>query len=310
MREKIVVTGGAGFIGSHLVEALLPNYDVVVIDDLSSGKISNLATARRIRRFKFIEADIRDTGVVRKTLKHAAIVFHQAAKVSVPGSVKNHILANDINVNGTLNLLRLAVKNRVRRFIYASSSSVYGEQGRVPKKEQMRPKPLSPYAVSKLAAEEYCHAFYSSYGLETVSLRYFNVYGPRQRTGPYSGVINSFINRATSGLAPLIFGDGRQTRDFTHVSDVVHANVLAMTSRTGVGEPFNIGTGRSISIMRLARLIIRLTAHSTLSPILKPERAGDVRYSCADISKTKRFLGYAPRIPLEEGLQRLILSQS
>jgi len=305
MRQKAVVTGGAGFIGSHLVDALLRNFDVTVLDDFSSGKLSNLPRVKHQRGLKIIRGDIRNKTTVSAALKNAYVVFHEAAKVSVLRSVENPILTNDVNVNGTLNLLHSAVKNRVTRFVYASSSSVYGEQGRVPKNENMRPMPLSPYAVSKLSAESYCRAFYKTYGLKTVSLRYFNVYGPRQRTGPYSGVITLLVKRARKGLPAIIFGDGEQTRDFTYVSDVVQANLSAMEKVDSAGDVFNIGTGSSVSINSLARTIYEIHSGRGIAVERRSPRPGDVRYSRADISKARKVLGYSPRVSLREGLEHI-----
>ena len=310
MHQKVVVTGGAGFLGSHLVEALIEkNFQVVVLDDFSSGKPSNLQRVATHPWLKVVKGDIREKGTVQHLLKHTAVVFHEAADVSVLKSIKNPGLTNDVNVNGTLSLLRSAVKNRVGRFINASSAAVYGDQGDVRNNEKMLPRPVSPYAVSKLAAENYCEAFYETYGLETVSLRYFNVYGPRQRSGQYSGVITSFLKRARAGLPPIIYGDGGQTRDFIHVSDVVQGNLLAMKNDQAVGNIFNIGTGKSVSISSLARIIISLSGRRGLNSMSKNAKLGDLRHSCADITKSRRLLDYAPRISLAEGLQRIVQRQ-
>jgi len=307
MRQKAVVTGGAGFLGSHLVEALLDkNFQVVVLDDLSSGKMSNLKSVASHPRLKIVKGDIRDTGTIRHLLKNTDVVFHEAAEVSVPRSIKNPNLTNDVNVNGTLNLLQSAVKNRVGRFVNTSSASIYGDHGMVANREEMCPRPISPYAVSKLSAENYCQAFYETYGLETVSLRYFNVYGPRQGLGQYSGVIGSFLKRTSAGLPPIIYGDGGQTRDFVHVSDVVQANMFAINDDRAVGNVFNIGTGKSVSISSLARMIIGLSGRRGLRTIMKDAKPGDVRYSCANITKSRKLLGYAPRVSLAEGIRRII----
>lgn len=306
MHQKAVVTGGAGFLGSHIVEALIEqNFQVFVLDDFSSGTVSNLKRVAGHSRLTIARGDIRESRIVQHLLRHTNVVFHEAADVSVSRSVRNPGQTNDVNVNGTLNLLRSAVKNRVGRFINASSASVYGDQGAIRNSEEMCPRPLSPYAVSKLSAENYCQAFCDTYGLETVSLRYFNVYGPRQRTGPYSGVITSFFKRTKAGMAPVIYGDGRQTRDFIHVSDVVQANLLAMDSDRAVGNVFNIGTGQSVSINSLAKTIIDLSGRRGLRPSMKGAKPGDVKHSCADTTKSKRLLDYAPRVSLPEGLRSI-----
>jgi UDP-glucose 4-epimerase len=309
MGRKAVVTGGAGFVGSHLVEALIEkNFQVVVLDDFSSGKLSNLRRVANHPQLKVVKGDIRDKGTIQHLLKNTDAVFHEAAEVGVGRSVRNPDLTNDVNVNGTLNLLRSAVKNHVGRFINASSAAIYGDQGTVPNYEEMGPQPLSPYAASKLSAENYCQAFHETYRLETVSLRYFNVYGPRQGLGEYSGVISSFLKRTSAGLPPIIYGDGRQTRDFVHVSDVVQANLLAMNDDRAVGNVFNIGSGESVSISSLAKVIIRLSGRRGLHAILKGAKLGDIRHSCADIRKSKRLLDYAPSVSLSEGLQRIVQS--
>lgn len=307
MHQKAVVTGGAGFLGSHLVEALIEkNFQVVVLDDFSSGKLANLKRVATHPRLGIVKGDIREKGIVQHLLKRTSVVFHEAADVSVPKSVRNPGHTNDVNVNGTLNLLQSAVKNRVGRFINASSASVYGDQRAVRNIEEMCPRPHSPYAVSKLSAENYCQAFYDTYGLETVSLRYFNVYGPRQGLGQYSGVITSFLKRTSAGLPPIIYGDGGQTRDFIHVSDIVQANLLAMESDRAVGNVFNVGTGRSVSISRLAEMIIGLSGRRGLRSVMKSAKPGDVRHSCADLTKSRKLLDYAPRVSLAEGLERIV----
>jgi UDP-glucose 4-epimerase len=307
LRQKAVVTGGAGFIGSHLVEALLEkDYQVVVLDDFSSGKLSNLRRIANHPQLKTVKGDIRDKGTIEHLLKNTDVVFHEAADVGVGRSIRNPDFTNDVNVNGTLNLLRSAVKNRIGRFVNASSAAIYGDQGKVPNSEEMCPQPLSPYAVSKLSAENYCQAFYQTYGLKTVSLRYFNVYGPRQGSGQYSGVISSFLKRTSAGLPPIIYGDGRQTRDFVHVSDVVQANILAMDDRRAVGNVFNIGSGKSVSVSSLAKMIIALSGRPELHAIMKHTKPADVRHSCADIGKSMRLLHYAPRVSLSEGLKRIV----
>jgi UDP-glucose 4-epimerase len=306
MKDKVVVTGGAGFIGSHLVRALVPNYSVVVIDDFSSGKAQNLRSVRERARMRIVRGDVRDRFLVKSLTRKAEAIFHLAARPSVPRSIKNPVLTNSVNVDGTLNVLKCAVDNHVSKFVYSSSSSVYGESLTRLKKEELPPRPISPYAVSKLAGENYATAFYHTYGLPTVSLRYFNVYGPKQAPGPYAAVITSFVNRLLAGKPPIIFGDGKQARDFTFVSDVVQANLLAMNRERAIGEVLNVGTGRATSINDLAELAMQLCAKQKVGIIRGKSRVGDIKRSCADISKAKRVLGYSPQVQLRAGLRTVV----
>ncbi len=302
MMERALVTGGCGFIGSNLAEELLKRgFSVRVLDNMSTGKKEN------IRPFadnvELIEGSITDTAVVMEACKGVSYVFHQAALPSVPRSIENPALSNDVNINGTLNLLMASKKHKVKRFIYASSSSAYGNSPALPKKEDMKPEPLSPYAVTKLAAEHYCKVFYSVYGLETVCLRYFNVFGPNQDPdSEYSAVIPKFIKKALNGERPVIFGNGEITRDFTFVANVVEANILAMSAENAAGQVFNIATGKRISLNELAKKIIKLSGNS-FEPIYAEERKGDVKHSLADISKAEALLGYKPRVDFEEGIK-------
>lgn len=305
--SKILVTGGAGFIGSHLVDRLLDEgFEVIVLDNLSTGRMQNLVHHQHRKDLHFIKGDIRDFELVKKVVVEVDAVFHEAALVSVTRSVENPILTSEVNVNGTLNLLKACSDADVKRFIYASSSSVYGEAEALPKDEGLVPKPISPYAVSKMAAERYCLVFREVYGLETVCLRYFNVYGPRQVYGPYSGVISIFINRLLNGEPPVIYGDGKQTRDFTHVEDVVQANMLALNERDAVGEVFNIATGVATSVNELAALLQEIMGKTHLKPVYTGPRAGDIRHSYADITKAREVLGYRPKFSLREGLAKLV----
>jgi len=305
--SKALVTGGAGFIGSHIVEALLKEgCEVTVLDDLSSGRLENIQPYREQRGFSFIKGSILDSGLVREVMKDVDVVYHQAAIRSVPRSIEAPSIVNEVNVTGTLTLLNEALACGVDRFIYASSSSVYGESATLPKREDLPAVPTSPYGTSKLAAEHYCRVFSKVYGLKTVSLRYFNVYGPRQTYGPYSGVIILFIGRALRGEPPIIFGGGNQTRDFTHVSDVVQANLLASRLDAPIGEVLNIGTGRQTSINHLARMILELTGRTDLTPVYSSPRPGDIEHALADISRARRLLGYEPRISLHKGLSELV----
>ncbi len=305
--SRALVTGGAGFIGSHIVEALLKEgLEVIVLDDLSSGHIENISSYMNCRGFSFLKGSILDSSLVRQAMKDVDVVYHQAAIRSVPKSVEMPFLVNEVNVTGTLTLLNEALASGVERFIYASSSSVYGESPTLPKREDLPTVPASPYGTSKLAAEQYCRVFNKVYGLRTVSLRYFNVYGPRQPYGPYSGVVILFIGRALRGEPPVILGDGNQTRDFTHISDVVLANLLASKLDSAVGQVLNVGTGRQTSINNLARMVLELTGRTDLTPIYGSPRPGDIKHALADVSQAKELLGYEPKVSLYQGLTELV----
>ena len=304
---RVLVTGGAGFIGSHTVDRFLAKgFEVVVLDSLRSGSLDNVRLHMGDERFKFVCGDVRDVRLVRDLVGGVDFVVHLAALVSVPESMQDPDLTYDINVNGTLNLLRACVDADVKRFVYASSCAVYGNADRLPIKEDCPPKPLSPYAFSKLKAESYVWKYFEDFELETVCLRYFNVYGPRQAYSEYSGVITQFINRIKRGLPLTIFGDGEQTRDFVHVEDVVEANMLALKCRNAIGEVFNIGTGVATSIKQLAQTLLELTNRKDLEILHCEAREGDVRHSVADISKAKEKLGYRPKVALKEGLKKLL----
>jgi UDP-glucose 4-epimerase len=301
--KKVVITGGAGFIGSHLARRLAMQHHCTVIDDLSTGRVQNIAEDIAEQRLEFVQGSILNLELLKRIFKDADCVFHQAAMVSVPRSMENPLACSLVNVIGTLNVLLAARDNRVAKVAYASSSSVYGDTPELPRREQAKPSPLSPYAVSKLAGELYCRVFSNAYGLATVCLRYFNVYGRRQDPdSQYAAVIPRFIKRVLNGEAPIIFGDGSQTRDFTFVEDVVEANILAMeSSATGV---FNIGTGRSISISDLANVIMDVTGRSFV-PLFQEKRAGDVEHSVANISKASTF-GYRPKYSIKEGITEIL----
>ena len=305
--SKVLVTGGAGFIGSHIADRLIDSdLEVTVIDDLSTGRLENIKHNMVKKDFRFIKADIRDYDSVKRLLKDVDVVFHEAALVSVVRSVENPLLTNDVNVTGTLNLLEASVDSGVKRFVYASSSSVYGDTKTLPKHEGLVPKPISPYAVSKMAAERYCLVFHEVYGLKTVCLRYFNVYGPRQIYGPYSGVISIFINRLLNDEPPIIYGDGKQTRDFTHVQNIVQASLLALNKKDAVGEVFNVATGVATSINELAAMLQGIMDKTCLKTVHNSPRPGDIRHSYADITKAKKVLGYDPKFSLREGLAQLV----
>jgi len=299
--EKVIVTGGAGFIGSHLAEELARRgYQVTILDDLSTGEMENIKELLKKGSVQFIQDSITNFSLLKELFQGAIYVFHQAALPSVPRSIKDPLAASEVNITGTLNVLLAARDNKVRKVVYASSSSVYGDTPTLPKKEDMVPHPQSPYAVSKLAGEHYCRVFQEVYGLATACLRYFNVYGPRQNPdSQYAAVIPRFIRWASEGSPLIIFGDGEQTRDFTFIADAVEADILAAESNaSGV---FNIGRGKSITINELAKLVIKLTGNN-VEPVHQEPREGDIRHSLADISKAKT-LGYEPRYNLEEGLE-------
>jgi len=304
---RVLVTGGAGFIGSHIVDRLtLEGVEVGVLDNFSTGDARNLAKTSH-PKVTVHDQDIRDYSAVRKIVQEYQSVIHQAALVSVARSVEDPGVVNEVNVTGTLNLLRAAVEAKVQRFVYASSSSVYGDTETLPKRESMSTVPSSPYGTAKLAAENYCRVFAKVYGLKTVSLRYFNVYGPRQKGGFYSGVIPTFIRRVREGKAPVIYGDGLQTRDFTFVQDVVEANLLSLTSPLiKGGEVYNIAAGGTISVNELALSIVKLLGKHDLAPEHTDPRKGDIRASYADVSKAREEIGYRPRFSLAQGLAETI----
>jgi nucleoside-diphosphate-sugar epimerase len=309
--SEILVTGGAGFIGSHIVDRLLEEeFKVRVLDNLSTGEKKNLAQHQNKKNFHFIEGDIRNLELVKKAVRGVDAVIHEAALVSVTRSVEDPLLSNEINVTGTLNLLKACVDANIKRFVLASSCAVYGDTETLPNHEKLVPQPLSPYAVDKLAAENYAKVFHNVYGLETVSLRYFNVYGPRQKYGPYSGVISTFINCLLENKSPTIYGDGEQTRDFVNVKDVVEANMLALTKREAVGEVFNISTGEPITVNKLTETLQKIMGRTSLKPVHAEHRPGDIEHSYGDITKARRNLGYKPKVQLEKGLSELVKSYS
>jgi len=308
--SRILVTGGAGFIGSHLVDRLLnEGFEVTIIDDLSTGNLENIAQHQDRDKFHFIKGDIRDLTLVKETMKDIDAVFHEAALASVTISVQNPILTNDVNVTGTMNLLKAASDLHVKRFIWASSAAIYGNTPSPKKREDMTPNPTSPYGVSKLAAENYVRLFHKVYGLETVSLRYFNVYGPRQRfdiQSAYGGAITIFTNRLLRNMSPVIYGDGEQTRDFVYIEEVVKANMLALNNKKAAGEAFNIGTGTPVSINQIAETLKEALNREKLKNIYTDPRPTDVRHGYADIGKAKRILGYNPIFSIKEGINELV----
>jgi len=304
---RVLVTGGAGFIGSHLVDALLTRGDAVtVLDNLSSGSMDNLKNHADNPAFRFIQGDIRGAEAVKRALAGADAIIHEAAMISVPLSIKDPGLAHSVNVDGTLTLLKASLDHGIKRFIYASSCAVYGEQAKLPISEDAPPKPLSPYASSKLVAEQSCQTFYELEGLETVCLRYFNVYGPRQTGGEYAGVMIKFLERLRNNQPPVIYGDGEQTRDFIYVSDVVDATLLALERDGVAGKTLNIGTGEATSINELCEIFLRAARKTELKPTHEAPRSGDIRRSQADIAKMRKLLGYEPRVSLEQGVEKLL----
>jgi len=300
-----LVTGGAGFIGSHIVEALLARGDTVrVLDNLSSGYLENLAGVQG--QIEFIEGDLQDESVVQQATAGVDSIFHLAAIVSVPQSMAQPVETELINTAGTLKLLEAAKANQVRRLVLSSTCAVYGDEPTLPKLETMLPYPKSPYAISKLAAEHYCQLFAHTLALETVVLRYFNVFGPRQDpSSPYSGVISIFVDRMLRGKRPTIFGDGEQTRDFVFVEDVVRANLLAAESKEAAGRVFNICTGRQITVNQLFESL-RKIIEVDFTPEYQPPRSGDILHSYGNPAQARSVLGWAAQVTFEPGLQKLI----
>ena len=300
---RYLVTGGAGFIGSHTVEELVRRgHHVVVLDDLSAGKVENLSQVAG--KIEFIRGSITDLDTVRAACRSAEYVLHLAARTSVPRSVKEPLETNRVNVDGTLNVLVAARDAKVRRVVFAASSSAYGETPTLPKVETMTPSPISPYGVSKFVGEVYAQVFGRVYGLENVSLRYFNVFGPRQDPGsPYSGVLSRFITALLDGAQPVVFGDGQQSRDFTSVDNVVDANLRACEAPNASGMVFNVGTSSRYTLNQTLELLGKI-AGKPANPRYDPPRDGDIRDSQADIGLARKVLGYQPRVGFEEGLRR------
>ena len=299
-----LITGGAGFIGSHLAEELVRRGERVrVADSFITGKRENLA---HLPGVEVVEGDLADLAVARQAVKGVDYVLHQAAIPSVPRSVEDPITSNRANIDASLNVLVAARDAKVRRVVYAGSSSAYGNAPTLPKVETMATAPLSPYALQKLVAEQYCRMFTGLYGLETVTIRYFNVFGPRQDpSSPYSGVISLFIRALVEGRQPTIYGDGEQTRDFTYVANVVDGVLRACGAANASGDVINVATGGRISLNRLFAALKELTG-SSVEAVYAPERAGDVRDSQADISKARTLLGYEPTVTLEQGLEKTV----
>ncbi|HEY8223808.1 MAG TPA: SDR family oxidoreductase [Pyrinomonadaceae bacterium] len=301
-----VVTGGAGFIGSHIAEALARDgLRVRVIDDLSTGHRENLSEIKG--DIEFVQGSVTDEQLLHKVVEDAEIIFHEAAIPSVPRSIEDPRQSHIASVDGTFTMLLAARDRGVRRFIYAASSSAYGDQPSLPKSETMLPDPLSPYAVAKLVGEYYCQVFSRVYGLETISLRYFNVFGPRQDpSSQYSGVVSRFISALLNKERPVIFGDGEQSRDFTYIENVVSANLKAANAQSGFGSVLNIANGERITLNQLLEELKTITGNKDVVAEYKEPRVGDVRHSLADISRARQLLGYEPLVGLRDGLQHTI----
>jgi UDP-glucose 4-epimerase len=301
-----LVTGGAGFIGCNIVRELLGRgRRVRVLDNFSTGHRRNLEAVASDA--EVVEGDLRSFHTVMQAMKNVEVVYHQGALPSVPRSIADPITTNEVNVGGTLNILHAAVDAGVRRVVFASSSSIYGDAAREVKDESLPPMPLSPYAVSKLAGEAYFQVFHRIYGLETVALRYFNVFGPFQDPGsPYSAVIPLFIKALKEGRAPVINGSGEQSRDFTYVANVVHGNLLAADAPKAVGRVINVACRGSITVNTLAREIARLVGRPEIEPVHRDSRPGDVMHSCASISLAEEILGYKPIVSFADGLSRTV----
>ena len=299
--NRALVTGGAGFIGSHIVDALVAEgCQVTVLDNLSTGSDLNLIAV--MDRITFYEGDIRDRQMLEKAAQNCDVIFHLAAVVSVPQTIEDPVESASINEMGTLHILEVARKKKIRRVVFSSSCAVYGDAPQLPKKESMSLNPSSPYAVQKRTGEHYMRLGHELYGLQTISLRYFNVYGPRQDpSSPYSGVISIFMNKAVENQSPIIYGDGNQSRDFIYVTDVVAANLLAATSTSANGETINIGTASSVRINQLWEMICKM-AGSTVKPQHQPARAGDIYASVASAERAQKLLGFNIGYPFEKGL--------
>ncbi len=306
LTSKFLITGGAGFIGSNLADEILrQGGKVVILDNLVTGFRENLEEING--DFEFIEGDLNDDNKLASAVEGVETIFHQAALPSVPRSVENPIETHQACVNGTFNLLLKAKKNNVRRLIYAASSSAYGDKEILPKVETMLPEPLSPYAAAKLMCEYYCQVFYKVYGLETVCLRYFNVFGPRQNpASQYSGVISRFVDALMANKTPIIYGDGETSRDFTYIANVVDANIKAAQTTKGIGEVMNAANGERVSLNELLEILKKITGKESVTAEFQPTRKGDVKHSQADNTRAVEWLGYEKLVGLEEGLRRTI----
>jgi len=304
MTKTVLVTGASGFIGSHLVDQLLEKgYIVIGIDNMRTGRIENLADAKKTGQFRLLTEDIREDNLANQIEEDIDVIYHLAAISSVKMSIEDPLMVNDVNVRGTLNILEIARKLDVDRFIFSSSAAIYGDPKEMPVKEDFSFKPLSPYASSKIAGEMYVNAYSMSYGIDSSILRYFNVYGPRQAYSEYSGVISIFINQALLGNPIIIDGDGEQTRSFVHVSDVARATILAGEKQTAIGSTMNISGPELISIKQIAQIVSAQIRDTKTEIVHGPPRIGDVKDSIGSIERAQRLLGFTPEIPLKRGLQ-------
>ena len=300
-----LVTGGAGFIGSHLVHRLVEqNHKVRVLDNLATGKRHNLDVVAG--KIDFIEGDMRDAAICNRACAGVEVVFHEAALPSVPKSIEDPQPSHSTNMDGTFNMLMAARDAKVRRFVYAASSSAYGDTPTLPKVESMRETPLSPYAIQKLAGEHYCSVFAQCFGLQTISIRYFNVFGPRQDpASQYAAAIPAFVTKILAGESPMIYGDGEQTRDFTYIENVIHANLLAANAPRTNGEVCNVACGEHVTVNQVIAEINKLLG-TNVKPRYVPERPGDIKHSWADIELAGKLLGFKPVVGFNEGLRRAI----
>ncbi len=306
--DKFLITGGAGFIGSNIADRLLEQgHAVRVIDNFLTGKRENLSRALNSPRFELIEGDIRNLDTVRRACEGIDFVLHEAAIPSVPRSIDDPIATNEVNINGTLNVLKASYENKVRRVVYAASSSAYGDTAVLPKKEDMIPSPLSPYAVSKLTGEYYCRVFTSVYGLETVSLRYFNIFGPRQDpNSTYAAVVPRFITALLKGESPTVYGDGEQSRDFTYIENVIHANINACYAPpAAAGRVLNIACGTRFTLNTVLRKLEEIFDKKA-NPKYLPAKKGDVKHSQADITNAANYIQYKIEVDFETGLRRTV----
>ncbi len=301
---RILVTGGAGFIGSHLVDRLVKEkHEIVVLDNLSTGSLDHIRKHIDENNITFLYGDIRNYDIVQEAVAETDCIAHLAGIVSVPYSIQNPALTKQVNVDGTLNLLNAAVNKGTEDFIFASTCATYGEARSMPITEEHPTQPLSPYAHSKVVADEFCEQFYRRHGLNTICLRLFNVYGPRQPSGGYAGVISQFWYKLSNAESPIIYGDGSQTRDFVHVDDVV--STISIASRyDNIHGAFNVGTGVGTTIRSLLGIISKLTENGDVNPRFEESRPGDIRHSQADVRKLDRTFGFKPEIALEPGLER------